>query len=441
MRRNARHSQAGLPGDWTVQPIRALGDVHGGSTPSRHVSRFWAGAIPWVTPGELTVLSAKYLSKTRECISEAGIASCGAKLLPKDTLLVTTRATLGAVALISTPTATNQGFKSIVFHDGSDPHFYFHLFHRLSPELARRASGTTFLEVSTREFGSIELPVPPLPEQRLIAEILDTVDLAIRKTEAMIAKLGQVKQGLLHDLLTRGIDDNGELRDPDRHPEQFKDSPLGRIPKAWEATLVGSVVRQIEQGWSPDCESYPASAGQWGVLRTTSVVWAGYQGAENKALPLALKPRPEYEVKPNDVLMTRAGPNSRVGVVAFVTATRSRLILSDKLYRLLPSHDVLPNFLVRALSGHHCQSHLSTLKTGLAESQTNISKAIVRKLLIPVPPLQEQWKIGDVLESQNARFEREHTCLDKLRLLKQGLMDDLLTGRVRVTSLLQEAAT
>ena len=295
--------------------------------------------------------------------------------------------------------------------------------------------------INATEYGRHKVSLPPLPEQRLIAEILDTVDLAIRKTEAIIAKLGQVKQGLLHDLLTRGIDDNGELRDPDRHPEQFKDSPLGRIPKAWEATLVGSVVRQIEQGWSPDCESYPASAGQWGVLRTTSVVWAGYQGAENKALPLALKPRPEYEVKPNDVLMTRAGPNSRVGVVAFVTATRSRLILSDKLYRLLPSHDVLPNFLVRALSGHHCQSHLSTLKTGLAESQTNISKAIVRKLLIPVPPLQEQWKIGDVLESQNARFEREHTCLDKLRLLKQGLMDDLLTGRVRVTSLLQEAAT
>ncbi len=75
------------------------------------------------------------------------------------------------------------------------------------------------------------MPLPPLPEQRRIAEILDTLDEAIRKTEQVIAKLQQMKQGLLHDLLTRGIDDNGELRDPERHPEQFKDSPLGRIPR------------------------------------------------------------------------------------------------------------------------------------------------------------------------------------------------------------------
>ena len=67
-----------------------------------------------------------------------------------------------------------------------------------------------------------------------IAEVLDTLDEAIRRTELVIAKLEQIKQGLLHDLLTRGIDDNGELRDPDRHPEQVKDSPLGRIPRAWQ---------------------------------------------------------------------------------------------------------------------------------------------------------------------------------------------------------------
>src|SRR5690606_33484545 len=75
--------------------------------------------------------------------------------------------------------------------------------------------------------------LPPLPEQRRIAAILDTLDEAIRQTEALIAKLKQIKRGLLHDLLTRGIDDNGELRDPERHPEQFRDSPLGRVPRGW----------------------------------------------------------------------------------------------------------------------------------------------------------------------------------------------------------------
>jgi type I restriction enzyme S subunit len=95
------------------------------------------------------------------------------------------------------------------------------------------------------DLSQVPIRVPPLPEQRRVAEILDTLDEAIRKTEQVIAKLQQMKQGLLHDLLTRGIDDNGELRDPDRHPEQFKDSPLGRIPERWEVLPLGQVAEML----------------------------------------------------------------------------------------------------------------------------------------------------------------------------------------------------
>ena len=115
----------------------------------------------------------------------------------------------------------------------------------LTPEWVRRLFGADTYIKQVRGFtagsaqpvlniGLVErlaTPVPPISEQRRIAEILDTLDEAIRKTEQVIAKLQQMKQGLLHDLLTRGIDDNGELRAPDQHPEQFKDSPLGRIPR------------------------------------------------------------------------------------------------------------------------------------------------------------------------------------------------------------------
>ncbi len=223
-----------LPSDWDVKSICDLGSIVGGSTPSRGVKRYWGGEIPWVTPGELTSLAFKYLGDTEEHITQAGLEGCGAHLLPAKTLLVTSRATIGAVALASRPTSTNQGFKSVVFGPGTEPGFYFHLFKRLTPELTRRASGTTFLEISGREFGAVRVPVPPLCEQRRMAEILDTLDEAIQRTEQIIAKLKQIKQCLLHDLLARGIDENGELRDPEQHPEQFKDSPLGRIPRAWK---------------------------------------------------------------------------------------------------------------------------------------------------------------------------------------------------------------
>jgi len=110
-----------------------------------------------------------------------------------------------------------------------------YLYHWLQPkldEIHRKTPQTTVRHLSAKDIEKIELPFFPVNDQRRIAEILDTLDETIQKTEQLIAKLKQIKQGLLHDLLTRGIDENGQLRDPIAHPEQFKDSVLGRIPKA-----------------------------------------------------------------------------------------------------------------------------------------------------------------------------------------------------------------
>jgi len=305
------------------------------------------------------------------------------------------------------------------------------LFHRA---LDRVATGTTnsHVRVTPKETLGWRVPIPRVDEQRRIAEILDTADEAIRGTEALVGKLKAMKAGLLDDLLTRGLDEHGHLRDPTNHPEQFKDSPVGQIPRDWALVRVRDVLTRIEQGWSPDCDSLPAVEGEWGVLKTTAVVWEGYQGRENKRLPGHLSPRPELEVCDGDVLMTRGGPNSRVGVVAYVDCTRPQLMLSDKLYRLVPKPSVIAEYLVLALSGHQTQRHLSTLKTGLAESQTNISQEIVRTLFLAVPPRAEQRLIAEATSAHDARIRAEEAYLEKLKLQKKGLMHDLLTGRVRV---------
>jgi len=110
---------------WRQVPAREIAkEIVGGSTPSRDVHSLWNGGIPWVTPGELTKLGGKFLYETAETISKAGLANSGAKLLPADALIVTTRATLGLVALTTGPMTTNQGFKSIVFSGEADPNFY-----------------------------------------------------------------------------------------------------------------------------------------------------------------------------------------------------------------------------------------------------------------------------------------------------------------------------
>ena len=306
---------------------------------------------------------------------------------------------------------------------------FYNLVHR---DIQYYIQGGTRSKLNQSELRNIEVPLPSLPEQRSIAEILDTIDETIQKTEALISKLKAMKQGLLHDLLTRGLDKNGKLRDPKAHPEQFKEWALGRVPINWEVNRLGKFLARIDQGWSPDCDSDPAPQGEWGVLKTTAVVWEGYRGNENKRLPKAHKPIPFYEVRVDDVLMTRGGPNSRVGVVALVHKTQGRLMLSDKIYRLVHNDDVSPAFLTYALSGNRTQRHLSSFKTGMAESQTNISQEIVRSLFITVPSKQEQYIIVETLTQYGARIRTEEQYRDKLKLQKKGLMNDLLTGKVRV---------
>lgn len=316
-----------------------------------------------------------------------------------------------------------------------DPTFVFHYLH--SP-LYWAWIGNTIRtgaqpNVNASEYKQLPIPAFARAQQLKIANILTTVDRLIEKTEALIAKYQSIKQGMMHDLFTRGVDGHGHLRPTyDEAPHLYKKSKLGWIPKEWEQATVGEHLTRIEQGWSPDCEGEPACVGEWGILKTTAVVWEGYDYQGNKRLPVNLLPRPEYEVKAGDVLMTRGGPNSRVGVVAYAYETQTQLMISDKMYRLVPRGSIGSEFLALALSSDRTQTHLSKLKTGLAESQTNISQEIVRRLRIPFPAMQEQKRISSLIRRVNRLIVSERSHLTKLELQKTGLMQDLLTGKVRV---------
>jgi type I restriction enzyme S subunit len=223
-----------VPHDRDDVALEDFGEIVAGGTPSRAVASFWNGDIPWVTPSEITALKGKYLRETRERITCEGLAGSAARLLPAGTLLVTSRATLGEVAIAGVPVATNQGFKSIVPNEATDSVFAYYRIGTLKREMERHASGTTFLEIPKGDFSRIRTLRPDRAEQTRIAAVLDTVDAAIAKTEALIAKLKQVRAGLLHDLLTRGLDENGQLRPPPAEaPDLYKDSLLGLIPREW----------------------------------------------------------------------------------------------------------------------------------------------------------------------------------------------------------------
>lgn len=297
-----------------------------------------------------------------------------------------------------------------------------------SRRLERVAVGSTNSHTRVTPSETLKWLVSDVPaaEQKLIADILDAIDDAIIETDAVIAKLTALKLGLVEDLC--GVEIlSAKAAECSSGSESFESGPLSR----W---LLG-----LEQGWSPDCDDEPTPGGSWGVLKTTSVVWSGWDTTKNKRLPPELKPRPSLEVHAGDILMTRAGPAHRVGVVSYVNETQEQLMLSDKLYRLIPSPDFRPDFLGLILATAGLQKQISSFKVGMAQSQMNISQADVKKLAVIKPPLAYQTSAVDGVSSLDEQLKVEATKLAKLHSLRYGLRDDLLTGRKLVVAI-QKAA-
>lgn len=304
--------------------------------------------------------------------------------------------------------------------------------------LRRMESSTGVPGLNRHDAYHLRVPTPPLPEQRQIAAILDTLDDAIRKTEQIIAKLKQVKQGLLHDLLTRGIDDNGELRDPERHPEQFKDSALGRIPRGWEGTMLGSYLAScggfLQTGpFGSQLHSHEYSGEGVPVVMPQDISDDGVSSESVARIPERVASRlARHRMMPNDLVFARRGDLSRCAPIG--TREVGWICGTGCLLARLPGQAVDAEWLAAAYRHDTIQRQVAGRAVG--STMVNLNTGILQSLVLRVPPGEEQRKISMLARAHGLRVAREGAQLAKLRLLKSGLMEDLLTGRVRVTALL-----
>jgi type I restriction enzyme S subunit len=340
-------------------------------------------------------------------------------------ILISVRAPVGDLNKADQTYTIGRGLAAIRFTEISTE-FGWQLLNYWAEDLDKVAQGTTFKAISKRDLGALELLLPPLSEQRRIAEILDAADEAIRRSERVIAKLREVKKGLLHDLLTRGLDADGNLRDPEAHPEQFRDSPLGRIPREWEVLPLIRVVPRADYG-----VSVPLDYGRGTpVLRMNNL--------ENGEVDLSdLKTSDSKEaatllLEPLDVLFNRTNSMEHVGRTGIWRGQLERASFASYLVRLVPDPEWLNSeYLNLWLNSRRTQLMIRRYATP-GVSQVNINPTNLRKTLIALPDTSAQGAIVRVVATHDARIGAEEAALEKLRQVKRGLMDDLLTGRVRV---------
>lgn len=313
----------------------------------------------------------------------------------------------------------------------AEPRYLFRLLKR--PEMLalyqvrEQASVDRRGAVRYSDFATIPIGIPSPSEQARISDVLDAIDDAIATTERTIMKLTQVKLGLLHDLLSRGIDESGKPRDPNRNPEMFHTVGSRTVPVGWRDCQLATVVdprRPIVYGILMPGSGF---AGGVPVVKVKDI----RDGRISEDDLLLTDPRIDTEyrrsrLREGDLLFSIRGT---VGRTAFVPAGLEGANITQDTARI-SIRGANARFVAHYLQTRFARTFIEVHTLGQAVRGINLRD--VRRIPLSLPPTPEQDAIAAVLDAQDARVQAEQQRHDKLRLLKSGLIADLLTGRVRV---------
>jgi len=278
-------------------------------------------------------------------------------------------------------------------------------------DLQSKASGTSGRKRVTPDgFLRLEVPVPSLDEQDALiagyAADLRRAESLEQEAEAIERAGWQAFEKALGVSPPPPLPDRpvfvARFRDVERwsHESILRASALGAVyTPSWPINRLGDLVDDLENGWSPKCHSHPARPGKWGVLKLGAVSFGVFNSHENKELPANLKPRPEYEIRNGDVLISRANVVRYVGACAYVDFTPSKLMLCDKIFRVRfqQNGELLPRFLTEVMKLHSVREQIESRLTGTSPTMKNISKPALMNLSFPLPDKVTQQLLIDRL--------------------------------------------
>jgi type I restriction enzyme S subunit len=413
--------------EWKTYTLDQLvSRVVGGGTPQRNVESYWAGNLPWASVKDFQD-EKSVLEDTEEHISIAGLNNSSSTLVDPNVVVICTRMAVGRAAITTRRIAINQDLKAIYTNDLLEPRYLLYILQHKRHLFEAVAIGSTVKGITLDQLLKLSVCIPLPDEQRAIADILDTIDAAIQDAERVIAKQKAIRAGLLHDLLTYGLDANGEPRNPIAHREQFKDSPLGLIPREWEVVQLRDVVPRTEYGISVSLEDTDGIP----VLRMNNL-----KGGEIDLSDLKYSRSMEAQtllLQENDVLFNRTNSIEHVGRTSIWRGQLQIATFASYLVRLVPNTArLIPRYLNLWLNLPETQLLIRKYATP-GVHQVNINPTNLRKVYMSLPQnVQEQTAIVTLLEQGRIEIATQEVARDKLIAKKKGLMDDLLTGRVRV---------
>ena len=388
-----------IPEDWEVKRLGEIAEIISGGTPSTTVETYWDGEIPWCTPTDITS-SSKYIENTTRYISEEGLNNSSAQLLPANSILMCSRATIGPRSINKIPMTTNQGFKSFVCKE--DKLYFEFLYYLLEIYVSifiRKSNGSTFLEISKRDTQKTKVAIPRLSEQQKIAKILSTWDEAIDLKEKLIEEKQEQKKGLMQNLLT------GKVRLPGFEGE-------------WEEVRLGEVISECKDKTSKNNQYPILTSSRRGVFLHGEYFSKQVASAKNIGYKIFKKGYFTYRTMSDD------------GYFTFNRLEDYDIGIVSPAYVVFRAIKINPIFLKELINSYNFNKYIIQVIQGGTRLSLRYNQ--LKDVKVNLPPIQEQKAIADVLSTADREIELLKEEVELLKEQKKGLMQLLLTGIVRV---------
>jgi type I restriction enzyme S subunit len=403
-----------IPNNWKVTNLGSVAKVLNGSTPSTKNPSYWDGAIGWITPKDLSQYNKIFIDRGNRNISEIGLVHSSARMLPKNTVLFSSRAPIGYVAIASIPLTTNQGFKNIVC-DEHNLHFKFiyYWLMRNGEYIERLSSGSTFSEATATLMRDLTIQLPPLTEQKAIAIILTSLDDKIELLRRQNKTLEKIAQTIFKEWFV-------EFNFPDKYGKPYKssggkliDSELGAIPEGWR---VGKLSDEFEiiMGQSPPGSSYNQT-------KDGEVFFQGRTDFGERFPKTRLyTTNPKRMAEAFDVLVSVRAPVGDINVASESCCIGRGLGAVRGKYRSYTLYKVI-----------HLQDELRAFE---AEGTVfgSIGKNDFNSVVVIIPDQEFVSSFDGVVAHMDEKILNNHNQIQTLTKLRDTLLPRLMSGQVRI---------
>ena len=385
--------------EWREYKLSDIAEIVGGGTPDTGKEEYWNGDIQWFTPTEIKT---DYVSKSQRTISNLGLKESSAKLLPKGTILLTTRATIGDTAIALQECATNQGFQSLIVKDNNNI-FVYNWLKTIKPELIKKANGSTFLEISKNEVENILIKIPSYAEQTKIANFLSLIDQLCQYQMKIIQKMESLSLSFMRKIFSQ------QIRFKDGNGENFPDWEIKKLGDIFYSEKGKGISKNmvIENG-KYECVLYGELYTRYKEVIAEIVSKTDeYNGLKSQI---------------GDLLLPSSTTTTGIDL-ANVTAINKENVLLGGDITVLRTKEKINNIFYAYYLSNHKKEEIASYAQG--STIVHLYYSHIKEMCIDIPSLEEQTKIANFLSSLDAKIETEKQLLEQYKQQKTYLLQHL----------------